>query len=139
MQASIIITLLLKEIGVPEVIAEAQSTIHAKALSRIGANKVLFPERDMGQRVAHNLASSNIMDMIELSSDFTLMELKALDVWAGHSLSELDMRRRYGINVVAIYTGKGINASPRAEDVIQSGDVLLVVGAADKVSELARA
>ena len=139
MQASIIITLLLKETGVPEVIAEAQSTIHAKALSRIGANKVLFPERDMGQRVAHNLASSNIMDMIELSSDFTLMELKALDVWAGHSLSELDMRRRYGINVVAIYTGKGINASPRAEDVIQSGDVLLVVGAADKVSELARA
>lgn len=139
MQASIIITLLLKEMGVAEVITEACSAIHAKALGKIGASKVLFPERDMGQRVAHNLASSNIMDMIELSNDFTLMELKALDEWVGHSLSELTMRRRYGINVVAIYTGKGINASPRAEDVIQAGDVLLVVGAADRVSELARA
>ncbi|MGI6184214.1 MAG: potassium channel family protein [Candidatus Fimadaptatus sp.] len=138
-QDSIMITLLLKEIGVPEVIVEAQTDIHAKALGKIGADKVLFPERDMGQRVAHNLASSNIMDMIELSSDFTLMEIKALDEWVGHSLSELAMRRRYGINVVAIFNESGVNASPKAEDVIEATDVLLVVGAADRVSELARA
>ena len=138
-QDSIMITLLLKEIGVPEVIVEAQTDIHAKALGKIGADKVLFPERDMGQRVAHNLASSNIMDMIELSSDFTLMEIKALDEWVGHSLSELAMRRHYGINVVAIFNESGVNASPKAEDVIEATDVLLVVGAADRVSALARA
>lgn len=138
-QDSIMITLLLKEIGVPEVIVEAQTDIHAKALGKIGADKVLFPERDMGQRVAHNLASSNIMDMIELSSDFTLMEIKALDEWVGHSLSELAMRRHYGINVVAIFYESGVNASPKAEDVIEATDVLLVVGAADRVSALARA
>lgn len=137
-QASIMVTLLLKEIGVPKVIAEAQTDLHAKALGKIGADKVLFPERDMGQRVAHSLASSNIMDMIELSGEFTLMELKPLAAWVGHSLGELAMRRYYGINVVAICSDGGVNASPRAEDVIQAGDVLLVVGAADKVSALAR-
>lgn len=139
LQASIIVTLLLKELGVPTVIAEAQTDIHAKALGKIGADKVLFPERDMGQRVAHHLASSNILDMIELSSEFTLMELRPLEEWIGHSLSELAMRRHYGINVVAICNAGGVNASPKAEDVIRAEDVLLVVGAADRLNKLARA
>ncbi len=139
LQASIIVTLLLKELGVPTVIAEAKTDIHAKALGKIGADRVLFPERDMGQRVAHHLASSNILDMIELSSEFTLMELRPLEEWIGHSLSELAMRRHYGINVVAICNAGGVNASPKAEDVIRAEDVLLVVGAADRLNKLARA
>lgn len=138
MQASILVTLLLKEMGVGTVLVEAQDDLHAKALAKIGADKVLFPERDMGQRVARNLASGNIMDMIELSADFTLMELKALGEWEGRTLGELAMRRTYGVNVVAIMSGQAVNASPRAEDVIGPGDVLLVVGRADRVGALAR-
>lgn len=138
LQSSIIVTLLLKELGVSEVIVEAKSDIHAKALRKIGADKVLFPERAMGERVAHNLAASNIMDMIELSSEFTLMELKPLEIWVGHSLSELAMRKRYGINVVAICDAGGVNASPKAEDIIKANDVLLVVGATEQVTKLAR-
>ncbi|MGI6703558.1 MAG: potassium channel family protein [Clostridia bacterium] len=135
-QASILITLIVKELGVKYVVAKAQSELHAKVLYKIGADRVVLPERDMGLRVAHNLVSSNILDFIELSSDYSIIEIAALDRWKGKNLKELNMRGKYGVNIIAIKRDGGINASPGAEDRILEGDVLVVIGDNDDISRL---
>ncbi|SHJ85490.1 trk system potassium uptake protein TrkA [Geosporobacter subterraneus DSM 17957] len=135
-QSSILITLIVKELGVKYVVAKAQNELHAKVLYKIGADRVVFPERDMGVRVAHNLVSSNILDYIELAPDYSIVEILALKDWEGKSLSELNMRARYGINVMAIKHGAEINISPNALDTIRKDDVLVVIGHNDDVQKL---
>lgn len=135
-QSSILITLIVKELGVKYVVAKAQNELHAKVLYKIGADRVVFPERDMGVRVAHNLVSSNILDYIELAPDYSIVEIAALRDWEGKTLSELNMRARYGINVMAIKHGTEINISPNALDVIRKDDVLVVIGHNDDVQKL---
>ncbi|SKA89048.1 trk system potassium uptake protein TrkA [Caloramator quimbayensis] len=135
-QSSIMITLLCKELGVKYVIAKAHNEMHAKVLYKIGADRVVFPERDMGVRVAHNLCSSNILDYIELSPDYSIMEIEAISEWEGKSLRELSMRSKYGINVMAIKRNNDINISPTAEDVIKHGDVLVVIGGTEELKVL---
>lgn len=127
-QASILTTLILKEMGVDMLIVKAQNELHGKVLTKIGADKVIFPERDMGQRVAHHLISPNIIDFIELSPEYSIVEIKAPKEFAGKSLRELDVRARYGCNVIAIRSEGYMNISPYAEDLIQQGDELVVVG-----------
>ena len=85
-QASVMITLLVKELGVKYIIAKGQSDLHAKVLYKIGADRVVLPEKDMGVRVAHNLVSASILDFIELSPDYSIMELRVLNEWDGKSL-----------------------------------------------------
>lgn len=127
-QASTMATLLVKEMGVKYIIAKANTEIHAKVLYKIGADRVVFPERDMGVRVAHNLFSSNILDYIELSPDYSIMEVAAIGEWEGKTLRELNMRTKYGINVMAIKRSNDIDISPTADDIIKSGDILVVIG-----------
>lgn len=135
-QSSVMITLLAKELGVKYVIAKAQNEMHAKVLYKIGADRVVFPERDMGVRVAHNLCSSNILDYIELSPDYSIMEIASISEWEGKSLRELNMRSKYGINVMAIKRDNDINISPSADDIIKHGDVLVVIGGTDDLKVL---
>ncbi len=132
-QASIMATLLVKELGVKYVIAKAHNEIHAKVLYKIGADRVVFPERDMGIRVAHNLCSSNILDYIELSPDYSIMEVTALNKWVGKSLKDLNLRSRFGINVMAIKRGNDINISPEADEYIRKGDILVVIGGTEEL------
>lgn len=132
-QSSVMVTLLIKELGVKYVIAKAQNDLHAKVLYKIGADRVVFPERDMGVRVAHNLCSSNILDYIELSPDYSIMEVTAIEQWTGKTLRELSMRSKFGINVMAIKRGTDINISPSAEDFIKPGDVLVVIGGTEEL------
>ncbi|HHW04114.1 MAG TPA: TrkA family potassium uptake protein [Thermoanaerobacterales bacterium] len=127
-QASILVTLILKELGIKFVVAKAQSELHGKVLYKIGADRVVFPERDMGVRVAHNLVSSNILDYIELSPDFSIVEIAAIPEWFEKSLRELDMRVKHGLNVMAIKRNEEVLVSPKADDVIHEGDILVVVG-----------
>lgn len=127
-QASIMATLMAKELGVNRVIAKADDALHGKVLSKIGADKVIYPERDMGIRVAHNLVSSNILDFIELSPDYSILEVTALDQWANKTLKELKLPSKYGINVMAIKREKDINVSPYADDIILKNDILVVIG-----------
>ncbi|NLW16845.1 MAG: TrkA family potassium uptake protein [Firmicutes bacterium] len=127
-QASIMITLMLKELGVKHVVAKAQSDLHGKVLYRVGADRVVFPERDMGFRVARNLFSSNILEYIELSQDAGVVEIVAPENTIGKDLKQLDLRNRYNINVIAIKHGETINITPRADDRIHEGDVLVVIG-----------
>lgn len=128
-QASILTTLILKEMNVPYVTAKAQNDYHEKVLAKIGADKIVHPERDMGIRLVHSLVSKNVLDLIELSPDYSLVEIKASDKMVDKSLLELNIRAKYGVNILAIKSEKGLNFSPKAEDVIREGDVLVVVGA----------
>lgn len=127
-QASIMITLMLKELGVNYVVAKAQSEVHGKVLFRVGADRVVFPERDMGFRVAQNLISSNILEYIELSPDVSMIEIVAPCNIVGKELRQLDLRNRFNINVIALKHGENVNITPHADDRIQKGDVLVVVG-----------
>lgn len=127
-QSSILTTIILKEIGVPKVVVKAQNELHGKVVKKIGADKVIFPERDMGQRVAHHLISSNIIDYIELSDDYSIIEVQASKGLAGKNLRQLDIRAKYGCNVMAIKTGTNMNIAPNAEDLIKENDVLVIVG-----------
>lgn len=127
-QASILVTLILKEMGIKYVVAKAQNELHGKVLYKIGADRIVFPERDMGIRVAHNLTLSNILDYIELSPEYSIIEISAISSWFNKSLSQLNMRRKYGLNVIAIKRDGDVIISPNGDDVILKGDVLAVVG-----------
>lgn len=135
-QASILVCLLCKEMGIKTVLAKAQNELHARVLRKIGVDRVVFPERDMGMRLAHNLVSSNILDFIELSSDHSLVEINVQETWTGNSLKDLNMRVKYGVNVMAIKHAGSINISPRGEDIVQSGDTLVVIGANDDIRRI---
>jgi trk system potassium uptake protein TrkA len=133
---SIMTTLILKELGVKYIVAKALDEMHGKVLEKIGADKVVYPERDMGSRVAHNLISPNILDYIELAPDYSIVEITVPSRFVGRSLEQIDLRRKYGCSVLAIKRGKNINISPLATDILQTGDVLVVVGKNEDINEL---
>lgn len=133
-QASILITLLCKELGIRHVLAKAQNELHAKVLYKIGADRVVFPERDMGLRVAHSLVSTSFLDYIELTPDYSIVELKAAKDWQGKSLKDLNIRAKYGINIMAIKQDDKVIVSPAADDTIQRDDVLVVIGKARDIN-----
>ncbi|MCA0757820.1 TrkA family potassium uptake protein [Paenibacillus sp. N4] len=127
-QASILTTLILKDLGVKTLIVKAQNELHGKVVHKIGADKVVFPERDMGLRVAHHLVSPNILDYIEISDDYSIIEIKAPERMVGKSLKQLDIRAKYKCNVMAIKSGAHMNIAPYADDLIGSDDVIVIVG-----------
>lgn len=135
-QASIMAALIVKELGVKKVIAKAQNHLHGKLLEKIGVDKVIYPERDMATRVAHNLTSKNILDYIELSPDYIVLEISALKIWWGKTLEELKLRNKYGINVMAIKREENINVSPGSDDIILEGDILVILGSADDIRKI---
>jgi len=136
LEASILVTMMLKEMGLKYIIAKAQNNLHAKILKKIGVDKVVFPERDMGARIARRLITPNIKDYVELEPNYNIMEIKALPEFVDKSLSELDLRNKYGINVLAIKRNNGFNISPQAKDVIKKDDLLIVIGETKIITEL---
>ncbi|MEQ2526023.1 TrkA family potassium uptake protein [Robertmurraya yapensis] len=128
-QASILTTLMLKELGVKHITVKAQNDYHEKVLLKIGADTVVHPERDMGKRIAHKLVSNSVLDYLELSDEHSIVEIAAGGGVVGHSIIDLDIRAKYGINIVAIKRGNDINVSPQASEVILENDVLIVIGA----------
>ena len=135
-QSSIMVTLNLKEAGIKKVVAKATNDMHAKLLTKIGADRVILPEMDMGIRVAHNLVSDNILDFIELSHDYSIVEVTAPSQWMGKDIKTLDVRAKYGINIMAIKSDDDINISPRATDEIREGDVLVIIGSINDLSKI---
>lgn len=135
---SVLVTIMLKEMGVKKVVAKAQSLLHKKVLERIGADVIVFPERDMGSRIAQRLSAKNIIDYIELSDEDSIVEIVSLPQWAGKSLQELNVRGTYGINVIAARDkdAQELNVSPTAKYVIKEGDVLIVIGKNDDIKKL---
>ena len=137
-RASGTITLMLKELGVRRVIAKAHDDFHGRMLEKLGADKVLFPERDMGRRVAHNLVSGNIVDYLELSPDHSMAEVRPMRDWVGKDLQSLALRSREGVNIIAIRSGETVNPMPQPETVIKADDILLVVAKEETLSRMDR-
>ncbi|ANB57465.1 UDP-glucose/GDP-mannose dehydrogenase family, NAD binding domain protein [Anoxybacillus sp. B7M1] len=132
-QASILTTLILKELGVQNITVKATNDYHEKVLKKIGADQIVHPERDMGERIAHSIISNNVLDYLELSDVHSIVEIAASHRLEGHSLLELDIRARYGINIVAIKRGNEVIVSPLASEMIRKGDILVVIGADEDI------
>jgi trk system potassium uptake protein TrkA len=137
-QSSILTTLILKELGVPYITAKAQNDYHEKVLRKIGADRVVHPERDMGIRIANNMISSNIVDYLELSNEYSIVEIAANEKLSGHTIMDLDIRKRYGLNIVAIKRGVNLIVSPLAQETIMREDVLIVIGNDNAISRFER-
>ncbi|GAB3800107.1 potassium channel family protein [Virgibacillus kimchii] len=133
-QASILTTVILTDLGIKNITVKAQNEYHEKILNKIGANQVVHPERDMGKRLAHNIISSNILDYLELSDDHSIVEVKAGKRLLGKTLGELDIRARFGCNIVAIKEPDDMNVSPGADHVVNKEDILIVIGSDKDIS-----
>ncbi|HIV02581.1 MAG TPA: TrkA family potassium uptake protein [Candidatus Aphodoplasma excrementigallinarum] len=136
LEASILITTMLKELGAPFVVAKAHSQVHSRILKKVGADKVVFPELDMGVRVANSLSNVNVVDLLSLSDGYSIVEINCPDSWVGKSLVELDIRARYGINILAVRDGDDIDVSPDPNRVFAKEDVVIVIGANDDMSDI---
>lgn len=136
MQASIFTTLMLKEMGVEHVVCKVSSNKHARILLKLGADRVVYPERDMGMRFAHSIAQSDVLEFIELSEEYSMMEINAPKYLIGKSLKENDVRSKYNINIVAIKRGKKIMVNPSPDAVLEQGDVLLAIGETQALTKL---
>lgn len=137
LEPSLLATMLLKEAGVKTIVAKASNPIHAKMLKKLGATQVISPERDMGRRVAHNLAYTNIMDFVELSDNICFMEVKLTPAMYGKSLAEMDVRKKYNVNVVAVKHKDGTSEMTlEPNKPMQDGDMLVVIGTRKSVEAL---
>ena len=148
LEASILITMILKNIGAKKVVVKANSSLHAEVLIKIGADKIVFPERDEAQKLAKSLIASNIIDVINFSDTYTLAEIKAPKKFTGQTLIDSNIRNKFGLNVVAIRRKvpivndngdtdfkEDLNISPIADDMIEEGDSLLIIGENEKIEK----
>lgn len=134
--ASILVTMFCKEMGISRVVCKAGSDEHKRALLKVGADQVVIPEKEMGIKVAQNLASQNVMDYIELSEEYSIMELSAPAAWQGRSLRELNIRAKYDISIIAMRRGTKILVSPGAQELIQPADILVALGSVENINAL---
>jgi trk system potassium uptake protein len=136
-KSSVLTTLLCKELGARSVVVKAQDELHGKVLSKIGADRVVYPEREMGARIAQSLVSSNILECIGLSDKYNIAEIDTPEEWDNKTLKELALRTDYGINVVAVKNADGeIRINPHGEDVLADSDVLVVIGTMEDIRNI---
>ncbi len=141
-EASLLVVMQLKELGIDEVVAKAVSPLHGRVLQKLGVSRIIYPERDMAIRVAHSIVVPNVIDYIELSRDVSIVELPAPAAFAGKTLRELALRPKYGVTLIAVKRrGRGgaeesTSMVPGADDVIEEGDVLSLLGPNDRLTKL---
>ena len=133
---SILVSVLLKELGVPYLVAKANDELHAKVLRKIGVDRVVFPERDMGARLARNLLTPNVLELMELTGDYQIIEIRVPAKWVDNSIIDLNVRRRYGLNILAILRGERFLVSPAPDMLFEQGDTVLVMGRKDDIEHL---
>ncbi|MBT2641950.1 TrkA family potassium uptake protein [Bacillus sp. ISL-41] len=127
-EASILTTLLLKDLGVKQVWVKASSQNHQKVLEKIGADRVIHPEREMAKRIAHHVTSDKIIDFIELSKNHSIAEIVSTKKVTDKTLNELNVSANYGCTIIGIQRGEEFIVSPSAEEVICTNDILIVLG-----------
>lgn len=133
-QANILATVIIKEMGVRWVVAKAQNELHGKVLAKTGADQVVFPEQDMGIRLATNLVSNNILEYISLSPDYGIVEISAAQKFWHSSLGDLNFRARYELNVIALRRSEEMLIAPGAQTVIMPMDVLVIIGRTENIN-----
>jgi trk system potassium uptake protein TrkA len=136
MEACVMAVMLCKEAGVPTVIVKCASETHGRLLSRVGADQVVIPESESGARMAKNLLSSGFVDVMDLSDEVSLIEVPAKAEWIGHSLMELNLRKKFGINVVALKQGSVIDVTIDPNQPLAEGDRLVVIAETAKLHKL---
>ena len=137
--ASVLITMNLKELGVPYIVCKAHDETHRKVLEKLGVDRVVIPEHEYAQRLARTLISHNVLDYIELSEDFGILDVPAPKSWIGKSLRELNVRAKLGVTIIAVENGGKTNVSPTADYAVGEGDTLVMLGdnvALEKVQRL---
>ena len=125
---SVLTTMNLKELGVPQVVCKAHDETHRQVLLKLGADQVVIPEQENAARLAKSLSSHNVLDYIELSDEYGIIEVPAPRQWVGKSLKELNVRAKLGVNIIAVKQEENINVSPAADYTITSNDVMVVLG-----------
>jgi trk system potassium uptake protein len=144
-EASILVVMLLKEMGIRNIIAKAVTTLHGKVLENLGVRRIIFPERDMAIRVAHSLIRPKVLEQLELSEEYSIVELPTPTHLFGKTVKESQLRTKYGVNLIAIKrkvtTEKGIikeawNVTPLPSDTMQEGDVLVLIGVNKDIDRL---
>lgn len=136
MRDSILVCVLLKELGASCLIAKANDDLHAKVLRKIGADRVVFPERDMGARLARSILTPNVLDLMNLSDDYQIIEIRVPSKWVGNSIIGLNVRRRYGLNILAIHRQERFLVSPAPDMLFAADDTLLVMGKTEDIKRL---
>ena len=136
LEATVLSTMLCKELGVKTVIVKCANEMHQKILSRVGADQVVFPESESGVRLAKNLLSAGFVDLLEISRDVSMVEVSVQPEWVGKSLMELNLRRKYGINIVAIREGGTVSVSIDPEKPLSKEARLLVIGKTARMGKL---
>lgn len=126
--ASVLITMNLKELNVPYIVCKAHDETHAKVLEKLGADRVVIPEEEYAQRLGRSLYSHNVLDYIELSEEYGILEVPAPRTWIGKTLKELNVRAKLGVNIIAVESGSKTNVAPGADYLIQDRDIMVVLG-----------
>jgi trk system potassium uptake protein TrkA len=143
-ESSLLVVMQLRELGIQTIVAKAVTPLHGRILEKLGVSRVIFPEREMAMRVAHSLVMPNVIDYIELSRDFSIVEIPAPDSFVGRSLKQLELRPRLGLTLIAIkrraddQDGVVTNVAPSADETIRAGDVLALLGSNDRLNQLER-
>lgn len=131
---SVLATMNLKELGVPKIVCKAYDETHRQVLKKLGADQVVIPEQENAARLAKSLASRNVLDYIELSEDYGIIEVPAPESWLNKSLKELNVRAKLGVNILAVRRGGEIRVSPAADFAIMQDDVVVVLGDTDALN-----
>lgn len=134
---SVLTTLILKEIGIKKVICKANDINHKKVLEKIGADMVIIPEYEMGIKIAKRLVCADILDFIDISEKFGIADISVPDSWIGCKISEIDIRRRYKVNVIAIKTGDTVEMLPSADYVFNKDDTIVIGGSYEDIDKMA--
>lgn len=126
--ASVLATMNLKELGLPYIVCKAHDETHRRVLEKLGADRVVIPEKENAARLAKSLSSPNVLDYIELSEDYGIVEVPAPGVWQGRSLKELNVRAKLGVNILAVRRNESFIVSPAADFQFRAGDVVVMLG-----------
>ena len=136
--ASIFATMALKQLGVGQVIVKAAGPLHGAILERVGADRVVYPEREMGQRVAHSFAIPEVIDYLDVAPRFGIVKVRPPAAWVGRTLKDLDLSVRLGVSPIALRRGTEVTLNPHRDMQVQAGDELILMGADDKLERIGR-
>ncbi|MDY3251138.1 MAG: TrkA family potassium uptake protein [Candidatus Choladocola sp.] len=128
LEASIVTAMQCSEMGIPQILAKAKNKVHEKILRSVGAGKVIYPEVEMGKRVAKHIMAENFVDWIDLSPEFSLVEMDIPDSWCGRSLVELQIREKHNLNVIGVKEGERLRVQIDPKEKLKEGTVLIVIG-----------